>query len=94
MCDCYNHKCKECNIKLPIHLGDFSTGSDEIEVFCKDHIPEHNVRVFTITENYCGEENEFPIGWKMGIRSLTENAIHNENMNYPNLASEYTVEKK
>jgi len=100
MCDCYYHKCKECDITLPVHLGDYDTEREEIEVFCKDHIPEYNVRVFTVKKVYEDEESNFSeknkvsIGWKMGIRSLTENAKNNEKVNTPNLASEIDVEER
>jgi len=100
MCDCYSHKCKLCDKQLSVHLGDFETGRDEIEVFCSDHIPNENVAVFTITEVYADEmgcfsdEDEVYIGWKMGIRPLTEKAKYYtiEGYNHPNLASEYTTE--
>ncbi len=100
MCDCYYHKCKECDAKLPVHLGDYDTQRDEIEVFCEDHIPEHDVRAFTVTGVFEDEENNYfendktYVGWKMAMRSLTENAIYNEEGNHPNLASKIEIEKR
>lgn len=46
MCDCYQHKCnhKDCNVRIPMHLEDYSTGRDEVEVFCGSHIPEKSDR--------------------------------------------------
>jgi len=42
MCDCYVHGCnhKTCSFEINMHLGDFETGRDEIEVFCGSHIPK------------------------------------------------------
>jgi hypothetical protein len=108
MCDCYFHKCKECDTKLPVHLGDYETERNEIEVFCQDHLPNENVRIFTVTKTFVytntdGEEEEYlllktdpyepPIGWQMGIRSLTKNAVLREYLNYPNLASKFKVKE-
>jgi len=50
MCDCYLHKCKFCEEKLPVHLGNFETDRSEIEVFCEKHIPDHNVFIFTVVK--------------------------------------------
>lgn len=96
MCDCYSHKCKECDTKLPVHLGDYETERDEIEVFCQNHLPDKDVRIFTLTKKF-----EFPdrypddyepnVGWQMGIRALTDNARKWKEYNHPNLASDVEV---
>jgi hypothetical protein len=46
MCDIFNAKCKVCGKKISIHLGDYLTGRNEIEVFCPDHLPKENVVLF------------------------------------------------
>ena len=51
MCDCYEAPCKVCGLPLPVHLADWNTKRDEIEVFCKGHIPKENVRIFTLIES-------------------------------------------
>ena len=81
-------KCNEkgCAKILPIHLGDYDTDPEEIEVFCEDHIPNINARVFILKE----EDDEYKKGWKMAIRSLTKNAQKNRDMNHPNLAADWT----
>lgn len=90
MCDCYNHPCKVCGLKLPIHLSDFDTERDEIEVFCDRHIPPKNVNVtiyICTKETYSSdaENGEYwPKGYRMGIKSLTENAKNNRIGNHPN----------
>ena len=53
MCDCYGEKCKECEEVIPIHLGDYETSRDEIEVYCKEHIPPVNCRIFVLKEDDC-----------------------------------------
>ena len=42
MCDCYQHKCddKKCNEYIPIHIGDFCTDRDNLEVLCPRHMPK------------------------------------------------------
>jgi len=96
MCDCYLHKCKFCEEKLPVHLGNFETDRSEIEVFCEKHIPDHNVFIFTVVKVFneidgLSEEDKVYVGWKMGIRPLTENAKCwlLQRYNHPNLASDY-----
>ncbi len=81
MCNCYDHKCKECEAEIPIHLADFATDPEEIEVFCHRHIPKTDVRIFKLRKKECG----FPRGSLIGIRSLTQNAKENEDGNEPNM---------
>ncbi len=88
MCDCYEAKCKVCGISgLPVHLGDYETNRDEIEVYCKGHIPPTNCRIF-VTKSQSGR---YPKKFKMGIRALTENAKKNKEINHPNLNSDFVV---
>ena len=37
MCDIYTARCAICGSPVPMHLGDFLTGRDEISVFCPKH---------------------------------------------------------
>lgn len=37
MCDIYVARCALCGSPVPMHLGDFLTGRDEISVFCPKH---------------------------------------------------------
>jgi hypothetical protein len=96
MCDIVNSPCKVCGQDLPLHLGDFETDSNEVECFCAKHLPDTNVRVFTLIEDSMIEEyskeSEFKKGWQMGIRDLTDNARKNSKMNMPNVAADYTEE--
>ena len=92
MCDICNSPCKVCGKDLPLHLGDYETGRGEVECFCEDHLPETDVRVFTLTEDET--EERFPIGWKMGIRALTDNAREYKDYNYPNLAADWEIEDR
>ena len=84
MCDCYNAKCEECDVEIPMHLGDFLTSRDEIKVFCRKHIPRNNkdVVIHDIEGKYarevCGTT-------KVGILPLTQNAKDNMISNHPNI---------
>ena len=42
MCDCYEHVCDYagCEVGIPMHLGDFDTGRNEIKAYCAKHIEE------------------------------------------------------
>jgi hypothetical protein len=63
-----------------MHLMDWATKHDEIEVFCKGHIPKTDVRVFTVIK--CGPG--LKRGYRVGVRALTENAKQHKNGNHPN----------
>lgn len=86
MCDVYFTMCKMCGTGLPVHLGDYSTDRDEVEVFCSEHLPNHDVRIFTLIEDDI-EDNSiiYPKGFTMGIRYLTDNAKYHKNINHPNI---------
>lgn len=72
MCDCYYHKCNHegCNVRIYMHLEDFSTERNEIEVFCGSHIPDKlNRKDGVLWSIEKGKSKS-----KIFIRSLTENA--------------------
>ena len=101
MCDMFITGCAICGAPLPIHLGDYETGRNEIEVFCLNHLPSHNVTVFTTTEDELDDNlpikkfaQLYPEGFCMGIRYLTVNAIENKEKNVPNIASDWEVEER
>lgn len=82
MCDCYSEKCKRCDKEIPIHLSDYSTDRDEIEVFCESCLPSD--RKNGILWKY-RDSNREP--WEVVfIRALTENARNNESGNHPNMS--------
>lgn len=83
MCDIYLAKCKECYIKTDMHLENFATGRDEVEVFCQKHIPQKDVYIFETIERK-GRYGIFKKGTKIGVRSLTENARKHAKGNCPN----------
>jgi len=88
MCDCYEATCKVCGIgKIPVHLGDWETTRNEIEVYCGSHVPPTDCRIF-VTKAMCGRYKK---GWKMGIRALTENAKAHKDINEPNLGVDFVV---
>lgn len=87
MCNCYDAKCKECDTRLPIHLGDWNTEEDEIEVFCNEHIPYVNARIFTLKE----DEYNLKKGYRIAIRPLTMNARNNRDLNHPNTCVDWKI---
>jgi len=101
MCDILNHPCKICGADLPLHLGDYETGREEVECYCEKHIPGKNIRIFNFIEDdidpeyyKMGDTIEFPKGYKMGIRALTGNAIEHKDKNYPNTMADWTIEDR
>ena len=98
MCNIVASPCKICGKDLPLHLGDYDTEPEEVECYCSEHLPDTNVRIFTLMEDdvyedlpYIPKSIIYPKGWVMGIRSLTENARENRDKNYPNVAGDCTA---
>jgi hypothetical protein len=94
MCDCYYHKCSGCDKKLDMHLADFATGRDEVEVRCGKCMkrmpkPKKPYVVFD-----CDEKGKFGYVGKMMVVSLTANAVGNADGNHPNLMKFTVVEQK
>ncbi|MBE3085375.1 MAG: hypothetical protein IMZ64_04045 [Bacteroidetes bacterium] len=85
MCDCYAPKCQgpNCNVSIDIHLRDFDTGRDEIEVYCGSHIPK-NTNDGVLWRISQGKSHS-----KIFIRALTKNAQKNWDGNHPNIAEPY-----
>jgi len=83
MCDVYFHQCDhpECEVRLYLHLSDFDTRRDEIEVFCDSHIPEDlsDGVLFQVDEPADEEYPDHNSGYvgRMFIRALTQNARDN-----------------
>ena len=34
MCDCYEGYCAGCGREIPVHIGDFSTNRQNVEIYC------------------------------------------------------------
>ncbi|MEK6832741.1 MAG: hypothetical protein AABY32_01725 [Nanoarchaeota archaeon] len=34
MCDCYHHKCENCNNKVNVHIGDFCIEPKDLHILC------------------------------------------------------------
>ena len=83
MCDCYSHKCNNtrCREKIDMHLEDFNTGRDEIEVYCGEHIPGDK------SDGVLWEfHDDEPDGWggTIFVKCLTDNARHHWRGNHYN----------
>jgi len=99
ICDICNSPCKVCGKDLPLHLGDYNTAPEEVECYCGEHLPYNNVTIFTLLEDDTYEDLPYITryviykqGWKMGIRSLTPNAIENKEINFPNVGAKFHAE--
>lgn len=95
MCNCYFHKCEECNKELPIHIGDFRYDPKELLVWCTEHLPRNRATVFTLTEDeelWHGEKHaEYPKGWKCAIRLCNGNVEPESSDVCPNLSAPYEI---
>lgn len=84
MCDCYTDKCRGCGKEIEIHLSDYNTGRDEIEVYCGKCLPKD------LSEGKLWRYRNRGENWQMVfVKALTENAKDNEDGNHPN---EFDVE--
>lgn len=95
MCDIYYAKCsdKDCKVEIYMHLEDFKTDQNEIEVFCGAHLPKKNVRVFHLRNKH---DQEHVIGGykRCGVRYLTDNARNHIEGNHPNAGGAWKIEDK
>ena len=101
MCNIIGKECKICGKLLPLHLGDYDTDPEEVEMFCQDHLPCHDVRIYTLTEDDVWDDypEDFvdtrkpivvhPANTKFGIRALTYNARRYKDKNYPNVMADW-----
>lgn len=89
MCDIYSAECSVCKKEIAMHLGDYETSQSEVVVFCNEHIPDKNVVIWKGKSCWYSTtlQEHLMIGNPIivGVRSLTENARHNKDMNHPNL---------
>ena len=102
MCDCYTAKCAKCGRDIPMHLGDFETKRDEIEVYCIRCFSDElkgtrsviwfNNKLEQLQE--CFSNAEWKRVWDATIgeedyvivKSLTDNAWEHKFENHPNYA--------
>jgi len=72
MCDIYFHRCedKNCANEIEMHLEDFETDHDEIQVFCGSHIPENKTDGVLWRYHPHSQKSHS----RMFVRCLTENA--------------------
>lgn len=88
MCYIYCAECKVCNKPIEMHLGDYDTDENEIEVFCSEHIPESNIVVWSDNKGMSthGEWEIKEFSTLYGVRALTDNARKNKDKNHPNIS--------
>ena len=85
MCDCYTDKCRGCGKGIEMHLSDYDTGRNEIEVYCGKCLPKDlsdgvlwKYKDDMLAPPACHE-------WQfVFVRALTDNAKSNADGNHPN----------
>lgn len=70
MCDCYEQKCEQCAEMIPVHIADFCTPRENLQVFCQKHLPESDCFIHTIIEGKQDREYDYKKGTKFGFRIL------------------------
>ena len=83
MCNCYDHKCNstKCNELIPIHIGDWCTPQENLEVLCPRHLPKNLVDFkgavwkWLAEDTTSQEDRHIPKGYKCGIRIVDLNKI-------------------
>lgn len=85
MCDCYAPKCQatNCKVHIDLHLSDYNTGRDEVEVYCGSHIPK-NIDDGVLWKIKKGKSHS-----KVFLRALTQNARDNWEGNHPNISEPF-----
>ena len=64
MCDCCSLECEDCSKRLPVHIGDFCTGRDNVLVRCSDHPPTKDGMMWLKFTN-CNYQDEEYGDWCM-----------------------------
>lgn len=89
MCNILAMKCcvEGCSTQMDMHLADFATNPDEIQVYCATHVPRNpkpdkwpNLAIFKIPKNWRKHIGSS----RVGVNSLTLNALTRVNGNTPN----------
>lgn len=90
MCDCYGPSCSHpgCENIVEMHLGDYLTGRDEVEIYCHFHIPKDISTgvLFGLAETPANQTEVF-------LKYLTDNARKNWDVNHPNVSYPFCVKK-
>ena len=93
MCDIYTDYCKVCGTPIEMHLGDWETPREEIEVYCMEHFPipyekecwgwvKWEVPRKSWRKEWVEKHPDVPK--RIVVVSLTERAWNNRDDNHPN----------
>lgn len=66
MCDCYDHKCYECEEQVPMHIADFDYPRSDFKVWCPEHIAL-SAPTATIFRVASDDDPDFPLGYTCAI---------------------------
>ena len=68
MCDIFMEECKGCTKEFNIHLGDYNTAREEIEVYCDKCCPDKDISIFHVFDfNKHNAVNDFWVHTKKGM---------------------------
>ena len=82
MCDCYEQKCEQCQQMIPVHIADFCTAKENLQVFCDQHLPEADCFIYTVMEAK-RDKYDFKKGTKFGFRILDKTLFnYDDDMEY------------
>jgi len=79
MCDCFMPKCHLCETRLPLHISDFCTPRENVEVYCPQHVGKTHQFPGSVWEWECSEA-DFGMrkGSRMGILILDTEGLTGE----------------
>lgn len=71
MCDCYYEGCKVCGRSIPVHITDFITPRENVEVFCGRHLPRgRGLRLFLHRVTAYDSESRLRKDARIGFRVI------------------------
>jgi len=90
MCNIVEIPCKICgqHIGEEIHIMDWIVEPEALVVYCKDCLPDNNIRIFKLSQIIGKWALELKEVNQIGIRYLTKKAIENKDGIYPNTVFE------
>lgn len=69
MCDCYEQKCEACDEMILVHIADFCTPRENLQVFCQAHLPDNDCFIHTVIDPK-EDRYDYKKGTKFGFRIL------------------------
>ena len=81
MCDCFNPSCHLCDRRLPLHIADFCTERENVEVYCAAHVGKTHQFPGSVWQWKEGDPLDgFRKGERMGILILDTKGLSDEHV--------------